>query len=171
MTITEILTQKQQLERLIAEFQYQIDAMIHALSLLSPEVTLTVPKPPVVRDLDANAHEVWQLIAQRCHPDKDHSGKLAPVFKQAKKCKDEGDSSGLYFCYLEMTQLIEDKSFITKFLLNSKIYEFSLETLQHRLDFMQHSFYGKLLTLYLDDVEAAAKVFKEFCTINKETVA
>ena len=151
---TDILAEKKQLEEQISQFEGKLNQMIFDLSNDHPDLVTKVnqqtPAPVKKQLTDAEAREIWRVIANRCHPDKNrsHDPKLHEIFLKAKKCKEEGDLAELYFCYVELLEYTEANSLVLKLLRNSDVIRESLETLRKRYEMMQEGFFGKLFGLY-----------------------
>lgn len=150
----DVLVEKKQLEEQISQFEAKLNQMIFDLSNDHPDLVTKVNQQasaPVKKHLtDAEAKEIWRVIANRCHPDKNtkRDPKLHEIFLKAKKCKEEGDLAELYFCYVELLEYTEANSLVLKLLRNSDVIRESLETLRKRYGMMKEGFFGKLFELY-----------------------
>jgi hypothetical protein len=164
----DILEEKKRLEAVVTEFELKLNQMIFDLSNDHPDLVTKVNQqtpPPIKQYLtDAEAKEIWRIIAGRCHPDKNKNKDevLHSIFLRAKKHKEEGNLAELYFCYIELLEYTDKNSLVLRLLKNSDVIRESLQMLKTRYEQMKVGFFGKLYELYTINRIGASMQYRNY---------
>jgi hypothetical protein len=149
----QMLLAKQKLDMEIEDLAAKLNAMIFDLSQDHPDLVKQVTAnheqqkqesdegSGKFRITDAEAKEIWRIIANTCHPDKNRrrDKRLHEIFLKAKTSKENGDMPSLYFAYLELVEYEKLNTPLAKLMQNSSIIKESLATLQARYEFLLKS--------------------------------
>ena len=169
----QMLVAKQRLDMEIERLTSDLNAMIFDLSQDHPDLVqrVTDNSQKTKEDsggkfkiTDAEAKEIWRVIANTCHPDKNRrrDKRLHEMFLKAKTCKDIGDMPSLYFVYLELVDYQKLTSPLAVLMKNSSIIKESLATLQARYQFLLNSPINGIYHVYKESRTRASALYRSY---------
>jgi hypothetical protein len=168
----QMLLAKQKLDFEITELESKLNAMIFDLSQDHPDLVQKVTQKQETKEsstgkykiTNAEAKEIWRIIANTCHPDKNRrrDKRLHEIFLKAKTSKDNGDMPSLYFAYLELVEHEGLNTPLAKLMQNSSIIKESLATLSARYAFLLNSPITGILKVYQSNRSVASYMYRKF---------
>ena len=170
----QMLLAKQKLDFEITELESQLNAMIFDLSQDHPDIVQRVTQKQSqekeesstgkYKITDAEAKEIWRIIANTCHPDKNRrrDKRLHEIFLKAKDSKENGDMPSLYFAYLELVEYERLSTPLAKLMQNSSIIKESLATLTARYAYLLNSPITGILKVYKSNRNLASYMYRKF---------
>ena len=170
----QMLLAKQKLDFEITELESQLNAMIFDLSQDHPDIVQRVTQKQSqekeesstgkYKITDAEAKEIWRIIANTCHPDKNRRRDkcLHEIFLKAKDSKENGDMPSLYFAYLELVEYERLSTPLAKLMQNSSIIKESLATLTARYAYLLNSPITGILKVYKSNRNLASYMYRKF---------
>ena len=171
----QILLAKQKLDIEIEDLAAKLNAMIFDLSQDHPDLVKQVTENHEQQKeeaksggkfkiTDAEAKEIWRIIANTCHPDKNRrrDKKLHEIFLKAKTSKENGDMPSLYFAYLELVEYEKLNTPLAKLMQNSSIIKESLATLQARYEFLLKSPLNEIYKTYKNSRLTASYMYRQY---------